>query len=643
MTENSSSTSSTLPSFRPSYLNSDAKPSPTNLNFVQGPMFASPTPPISSPKKKKTEREDKGHNNSSNPNTHPHSHPHPHNTHTNTHTHTHPNTHPPHPTHPTSNPHNTQTHPHAPHVHTQQANAQPSQRDTPNEVQGTDNISEELPTNVSKRVYAKGFMMKLRLPPHVMPHDDEIIKTIKSMDIWVENYNLVEKKDRNEKNEMDQFKSAIQSNLNKLSTLNFTKLSQKIVDIFNTIPTFEYLKITAEAIQEKAILVQNLGFLYSDLVKILLKEPKTFLPPHSDKEVSLRHLLLNRCQEVFEASLSTSLQDVDEEQRGKLQRKYMGNLNFLGELFKKQIVPSQIIIGCLEMLSSRLVEAVSKKEISSAENCCEYFCKLYSTVGKFVDSNPKCKDKTDKLFSKVEVASQQLSNRFRFKMQDLSEVKKKNWLLPMSPMEISFETDKKANSLRKEAATVVNTVPTRTVTNRRIIDTPKDTLQTNPRETSAETTKPLDNGANFVMREAEKKLTLLIQELIENRSLEEAVSLYQDLHVPREKVAEVISFVLNFVMDKKESDKQLVQLFLFKCTKDGHWTTEQFQEGLGRVLSDAPDLVLDIPDVYRSIAKLLSSALSSGCINSQFVNRSSLEHFLNDSKAVDTLITQLDK
>ncbi|KAI9328860.1 armadillo-type protein [Obelidium mucronatum] len=159
-----------------------------------------------------------------------------------------------------------------------------------------------------------------------------------------------------------------------------------------------------------------------------------------------RRLLLNKCQEEFENSEKWSKEDnageesrqervkrlhsmtseekaqyaQDEYDRTKLKRRVLGNVTFIGELFKLNMITEKIMHMCVFQLLTE-VNSPGEEEVES-------ICKLMSTIGERLD-HEKGKPTVDVYFGRIKALSVNmlLSSRIRFMLQDLIEMRRNKW------------------------------------------------------------------------------------------------------------------------------------------------------------------------------------------------------------------------
>uniref|UniRef100_A0AAQ5YA54 Eukaryotic translation initiation factor 4 gamma, 1a n=1 Tax=Amphiprion ocellaris TaxID=80972 RepID=A0AAQ5YA54_AMPOC len=221
--------------------------------------------------------------------------------------------------------------------------------------------------------------------------------------------------------------------LNKLTPQKFQELMKQVTDL--KIDTEERLKGAIDLIFEKAISEPNFSVAYANMCRCLMG----LKVPTSDKPgvfANFRKLLLNRCQKEFEKD-----QDDDEiferkqkemeaeeererlrveleEAKDKARRRSLGNIKFIGELFKLKMLTEAIMHDCVVKLLK-----------NHDEESLECLCRLLSTIGKDLDFE-KAKPRMDQYFNQMDkiIKERKTSSRIRFMLQDVLDLRKSNWV-----------------------------------------------------------------------------------------------------------------------------------------------------------------------------------------------------------------------
>ncbi|KAI8799377.1 hypothetical protein BJ742DRAFT_781471 [Cladochytrium replicatum] len=230
----------------------------------------------------------------------------------------------------------------------------------------------------------------------------------------------------------------VRSLLNKLTIEKFNSLANQILRV--GITTEEILFGVIGLIFDKALDEPNFGHMYAQLCLFLAKElPGLETWVQSDERSNqFRRALLSKCQMEFESGVKWARDDdedraagvkADEDPvaraekeyaRAKLQRRALGNMMFIGELFKMGMITEKIIHRCIQHLL--------RSQTDPQEEDLESLCKLVTTVGSLLDHR-EAKTHVDTYFERIDVLSKSksLPSRIRFMMLDLIDLRKNEW------------------------------------------------------------------------------------------------------------------------------------------------------------------------------------------------------------------------
>uniref|UniRef100_A0A8C5H1U1 Eukaryotic translation initiation factor 4 gamma 1-like n=1 Tax=Gouania willdenowi TaxID=441366 RepID=A0A8C5H1U1_GOUWI len=208
----------------------------------------------------------------------------------------------------------------------------------------------------------------------------------------------------------------VRSILNKLTPQKFQKLMKQVTEL--TIDTEERLKGVIDITFEKAISEPDFSVAYANMCRGLIGlKVQTKDKPGS--EADFRKLLLNRCQKEFEKDKDDDeifekkqkeldaasgeeekqrLREELEEAKDKARRRSLGNIKFIGELFKLKMLTEVIMHDCIVKLLSTIVNFTSPR-----------MDQYFHQMGKIV------KEK-------------KTSSRIRFMLQDVLDLRGNNWV-----------------------------------------------------------------------------------------------------------------------------------------------------------------------------------------------------------------------
>uniref|UniRef100_A0A4W5Q0R5 Eukaryotic translation initiation factor 4 gamma 1 n=1 Tax=Hucho hucho TaxID=62062 RepID=A0A4W5Q0R5_9TELE len=242
-----------------------------------------------------------------------------------------------------------------------------------------------------------------------------------------------EKSDNPEQAKTQELFKRVRSILNKLTPQMFQQLMKQVKEL--TIDTEERLKGVIDLIFEKAISEPNFSVAYANMCRCLmgLKVPTTDKPGVT---VNFRKLLLNRCQKEFEKDKDDDVifekkqKELDaaeekdrlkvelEEAKDMARRRSLGNIKFIGELFKLKMLTEAIMHDCIVKLLK-----------NHDEESLECLCRLLSTIGKDLDFE-KAKPRMDQYFVQMDkiIKEKKTSSRIRFMLQDVLDLRRNTWV-----------------------------------------------------------------------------------------------------------------------------------------------------------------------------------------------------------------------
>lgn len=174
--------------------------------------------------------------------------------------------------------------------------------------------------------------------------------------------------------------------------------------------------------------------MYAQLCRRISKEGPT-LEIESDSRYTFETLLIRVCQDKFinrtqysEKIISDSANnDIDEEERRYIaKQKILGNVKFIGELYKLEILNAATLHKMLE----QLLDKKSRSHPSLEDRCEDMEClsQIFRTCGKQLDTE-KSKNLIDQYFDIMEhkSISSKYPPRIRFLLRDIIELRKDGW------------------------------------------------------------------------------------------------------------------------------------------------------------------------------------------------------------------------
>ncbi|KPI96105.1 Eukaryotic translation initiation factor 4 gamma 3 [Papilio xuthus] len=226
--------------------------------------------------------------------------------------------------------------------------------------------------------------------------------------------------------------------LNKLTPQKFDTLMEKVKTL--EINTQSRLEGVIDLVFEKAIDEPNFSEAYANMCNKLasIKVPADNGSP--DKYVNFRLLIISKCQNQFvtdkvdenvlklekemndctDPVKKKELQVQVEEENRKLRMRSVGNVRFIGELYKLKMLTAKIMVYCMNYLVDKL-----------EEEKLECLCKLLTTIGEQVEN--EVREQLELVFKQmqeiVDKKSNKISSRVRFMIKDVIELRQRRWVV----------------------------------------------------------------------------------------------------------------------------------------------------------------------------------------------------------------------
>lgn len=250
---------------------------------------------------------------------------------------------------------------------------------------------------------------------------------------------------------------------------------------------------------------------------------------------------------------------------------FLGNIRFIGELFKFNVVNKTIIHICIRTLLRSDPEKPNVEDI-------EQFCILLENLGK------KLEVANDKLmefyFEKISVIKKNLPNRYRFMVEDLVELRKNKW----------------ERVIKQKVETPQNSTPEKKVPILKS-DTPKKEITVIPKSKKELLSVDISSSIND------------FEEYFENEELEDLDD-YLSKNYNKNTYTEVFAEALLHFASNSKKFKVIVDLIVSKFSDLG-MKKEDFPKIVDYVLVRYLSLYRDIPKIYEPVIELLVSLIST--------------------------------
>uniref|UniRef100_A0A4W6G5A4 Eukaryotic translation initiation factor 4 gamma 2 n=1 Tax=Lates calcarifer TaxID=8187 RepID=A0A4W6G5A4_LATCA len=237
----------------------------------------------------------------------------------------------------------------------------------------------------------------------------------------------------NEKGQNDAIFRKVRGILNKLTPEKFDKLCLELLNV--GVDSKLVLKGIILLIVDKALEEPKYSQLYAQLCLRLAEDAPNFEEPSTESQATqkqnttFRRLLISKLQDEFENRQKffdkndNPLTSEEEEQRAIAKIKMLGNIKFIGELGKLNLIHESILHKCIKTVKE---ERVQLKDMGEDLEC---LCQIMKTVGPKLDHD-KAKSLMDQYFGRMRslTNNKELPARIRFLLQNMVELRDNNWM-----------------------------------------------------------------------------------------------------------------------------------------------------------------------------------------------------------------------
>lgn len=220
--------------------------------------------------------------------------------------------------------------------------------------------------------------------------------------------------------------------MNKITPEKFQPLSDDLLSL--NLNSKKILLGVIHLIFEKALDEPKYSSMYAQLCRRISREGST-LEPEGDSRYTFETLLIRVCQDKFinrsqyseKIINAPSQEDVDEEERRYIaKQKILGNVKFIGELFKLEMLNAATLHKMLE----QLLDKKSRPYPNLDDRCEDMEClsQIFRTCGRQLDTD-KSKNLIDQYFDNMEHKSNssKYPPRIRFMLRDIIELRRDGW------------------------------------------------------------------------------------------------------------------------------------------------------------------------------------------------------------------------
>uniref|UniRef100_A0A4W6E647 Eukaryotic translation initiation factor 4 gamma 2 n=1 Tax=Lates calcarifer TaxID=8187 RepID=A0A4W6E647_LATCA len=242
----------------------------------------------------------------------------------------------------------------------------------------------------------------------------------------------------NEKGQNDAIFRKVRGILNKLTPEKFDKLCLELLNV--GVDSKLVLKGIILLIVDKALEEPKYSQLYAQLCLRLAEDAPNFEEPSTESQATqkqnttFRRLLISKLQDEFENRArnveifdknDNPLTSEEEEQRAIAKIKMLGNIKFIGELGKLNLIHESILHKCIKTL----LEKKKRVQLKDMGEDLECLCQIMKTVGPKLDHD-KAKSLMDQYFGRMRslTNNKELPARIRFLLQNMVELRDNNWM-----------------------------------------------------------------------------------------------------------------------------------------------------------------------------------------------------------------------
>ncbi|RLN50442.1 hypothetical protein BBJ29_000984 [Phytophthora kernoviae] len=323
--------------------------------------------------------------------------------------------------------------------------------------------------------------------------------------------------------------------------------------------------------------------------------------------------------------------------------KMLGNIRFIGELFKVDMLKQSVVQGCLlYLLGLKLIDGEAGQEVHAEavrfpdEEDLEALCKMLATAGKKFDQ-PKTKTIMKIIILRmVELSGDdKLPSRARFLLKDILETRDHMWEPRRKEMQQKTlgEVRKEAQKLQQQGKNAQH-----------------DDLQRRRHKTQISSAQLAKQSSNLIVARKEEpehdepsanepsanelspaqmstRIKSIIQEYISILDLDEATTCVQELPVDPYHI-EFAEQTINTALGGKTSEREHAVELLVGLYERGVLDANSIQTALVNVMEFLEDLRIDLPLVHQYSALIFGRLVAAGCFGLSWIISDVLAEFV---------------
>ncbi len=420
--------------------------------------------------------------------------------------------------------------------------------------------------------------------------------------------------------------------LNKLTKLTFDKLSDELLALLNKHP--EQLGEFVSIIFEKVCLEPTFCAMYA---RLCVKLADVYRDPASKDAAETRRavlkVLLEKCQAEFESNekadkerealraqkaarereknlaviegdlssdrpVTVVAMGSDPERELELEQRHrykkLGNVTFLGELFRLRMVPEKTIHGCIIYLLRNITNPL--------EEDVEHLCKLLTIAGKEVDT-PRAKAYMDQYFDRITKLSKRknVASRLRFMLQDVVALRSNAW---SSVRKEVADGDEEQTAVQQPLAT-----ETRLSSPLAAMRAPKGAAMAD-----AQPEAVLLSAAEVAR--IKQEMRFIVEEFVVSEDVEEVVLSIQELKFLSVEFRAIFVYMsMIFAMERGAREHRLMCRAFARLREANLLSASDFIKSWSKVIEELDEIVKDIVFVKQLLADFVVAAISSACVS----------------------------
>nr|XP_034299262.1 eukaryotic translation initiation factor 4 gamma 3 isoform X2 [Crassostrea gigas] len=469
----------------------------------------------------------------------------------------------------------------------------------------------------------------------------------------------------------------VRSILNKLTPQKFQTLVKQLSEM--EINTEERLEGVTDLIVERAIDIRGPCYCvaYACMCRYLVMI-KVASTSKQGEYVNFRSILLTRCQKEFEKGkdcekeieerrkVIEETQDLEKREelckeleisKIKGKNRSLGNIRFIGELFNLKMLTESIMHDCLFKLLG------AKDEVSL-----ECVCWLLSTIGNDLDTD-EARPRVDQYFNQMDkiVQEKTISSRVRFKLQDVIDLRKCNWIPrgnPQTPKtlyqihkEVKKEIQKRqiflhqlkaqhkpkqergkgAKGSRSQSGSEMGASGGWDVVGNQTTPSQGQSRESSrwrelhrvEIEKSSKTAPP--TAKELTDEEMEKKTKTILDEYLHLHDIKEAILCVEELKSPS-VMHTFVSSAVNYVLERSHIARNQTGLLLRDLVKKSVLSVPVYIQGLTEVIQYAEKMEITIPKIWQYFGELIGPMIQDGSVPLNFL-RKAAEPLKENNKA----------